>query len=121
MIEVTLDQMLGSRYHFVKPIHCIKNSDSLVVTEFGIILYCYYLPWRALQTAVLKNAFYRVGQGALRISFLAQKSLGTTVLEKPPASLFWAETIFFVGYCMTLSKKKVKISMLQAVEAPRVM
>jgi hypothetical protein len=40
--DVTLDQTLGNQYHFIKPIHCIKDlTNSEVVTVYGILLYFY--------------------------------------------------------------------------------
>jgi hypothetical protein len=62
-IEATLDQILGNRCHFFKPIHRIKNLLTvkwlLNVVSYFIIIFL------SGQTAVLKNAYYRVGQGTL--------------------------------------------------------
>lgn len=42
--EVTLDQILGKWYHFIKPIQCIKNL--LTAKQLlNVLFYCYYLPY----------------------------------------------------------------------------
>jgi hypothetical protein len=41
------------------------------------LIYCYYLPWRVVQTAVLNNASYRVVQRVLGMSLLNQGGDGT--------------------------------------------
>jgi hypothetical protein len=71
--EVTSDQTWGNWYHFIKPIHRIKNLLKAkwllnVVSYFvGIIFLS-----RVAQTAILKNAFYGVRQRALWMGFWNQ-------------------------------------------------
>jgi hypothetical protein len=67
MNEVISDQTLKNWYHSIKLIHCNK---SLLTMKCGLSFYCYYsyLPSRVLQTDILKNAFYGVGQGSLGMS-----------------------------------------------------
>jgi hypothetical protein len=70
MTEVTLDQTLGNWYHFIKPIHHSKNL--LTVKQLLIVVY-YFIVIVVVQTAILKNAFYKVGQGAMEMSLRHEK------------------------------------------------
>jgi hypothetical protein len=53
--EVALDQTLGNLYHFIKSNHHIKN---LLTVKQLLNVVSYFI------VTVLKNALYRVGQGA---------------------------------------------------------
>jgi hypothetical protein len=66
-------RQLGNWYHFLKPIHRIKNLQT-VKKLCGILFYCYYLPWWVVHCSS-DECFYRVGQVALGMS------LGTTDLS----------------------------------------
>jgi hypothetical protein len=46
--------------------HCIKNLLTAMQSLNAVVLfYCHYLPYWAVQAAVLKNAFYRLWHGAV--------------------------------------------------------
>jgi hypothetical protein len=77
-------------------------------TKCCILFYCYYLPSWVVQTAVLKNAFYRVGHGALWMNLwnqgaVARKRLGTTYAIQCPHYQHPHETIniwiFRIHFC----------------------
>jgi hypothetical protein len=68
-IEATLDETFGNWYHFIKPTHRIRN---LLTVKQLLNAVSYYLPQWTVQTAVLKNALYRVEQGALEMSLWNQ-------------------------------------------------
>jgi hypothetical protein len=73
-IEVTLDQTLGNWYHFIKPIH--RNKNLLIVKYLINVVSCFIIFLSGLQSAILRNAFYMVGQGALGLSLWNQGGSG---------------------------------------------
>jgi hypothetical protein len=65
--EVTSDQALGNWYHFIKPIHCIKN----LLTVKWLLNVVFYFIIISL-SGLCKPLFYRAGQGALGMSLWNQ-------------------------------------------------